>query len=127
MKRIVFTNTFYYYFLLFGLTGMLLWHLFVGMATGLILNIGWIPIAIEFVLLYLVSEKLAIARIGVIAWAVVFLILASLIKIGGSVLENWATNFVHLFNGGFLFHLIKCLSGAYILFGTRHFIVEASD
>ncbi len=91
MKKSHFSNPIVYWLVILFLSLIMLWNIYAIFVSGRL--IGLLTVGIQVVLLGLILTKNQYAKIGIIVWTIVFMVLASGLQFVGRLIKDAAYNF----------------------------------
>jgi hypothetical protein len=116
MEKTQFNNKFFYWAIILVVSGLLLKTVYTTFSENQ--SIGIMPMVLQFVLLILILAKHKLARIGIIVWASLFLLILSIFQITRQLVQNIKYGFDMIFMEYYLLVSINIVVGILILYYT---------
>jgi hypothetical protein len=116
MEKTQFNNNFFYWAIILIISGLLLKTIYTTFSDNQ--SIGIMPMILQFVLLILILTKHKFARIGIIVWTSLFLLILSVFQITRQLVQNIKYGFDMIFLEYYLLVSINIVVGIMILYYT---------
>lgn len=124
MKTIVFTNKKFYGLLVVYIVLLLIYNFYMAINVNFIFGI--IPVSIQVILLILIFTKVSYARLSIMIWAIVFLIIGYSLKLIGDILVDFSNNFKTFKGNKYIYNMVELSIGIVIADYTRRTVVIIS-
>ena len=121
MRKTVFTNNIFYHILSGYIIVLIIYNLYALLVSYNVYSL--IPIAIQVFLLYMMFTKHEYARIAILIWSTVVLLLATLFEIIAQVLDGLNDGFEKINLYSFIGNLILLIVAILIVDFTRRTVV----
>jgi len=116
MKKTQFNNNYFYWAIILVISGLILKTAYTMFKQNQ--SIGVAPIVLQFLLLVLIVTKHKLAKIGIIIWSSVFLLILSIFQISRQLIQNIKYGFDMIFLEYYLLVSINIFVGIFILYFT---------
>jgi hypothetical protein len=123
--RTIFKNNKFYQLLIGLIISLIVWNIYVGVMAKNIFAL--LPIAIQSVLLILILTHNHYARISILIWTTIFIIIGPGLIVLGNSLKIIDKGFKQINPYFFVFNLISIIIGVVIVSYTKRTVVVRSD
>ena len=126
MKETVFRNRLFYILLIGFIVVLMMYNCFISIRSSNIY--GLIPILIEIVLLILIFTKNQYARLGILIWTVIALIIGSGFEVIADVMDDFNNDFKAATQiDSFMYNILGLIAGILIIDYTRRTVIVTSS
>ena len=125
MKKTVFKNRLFYILLIGFIIILLMYNCFISIKSSNIY--GLIPFLVEIILLVLIFTKNQYAKLSILIWTVIALIIGSGFEVIADLMDDFNTDFKATKIDSFIYNVLGLIVGILILDYTRRTVVVTSS